>query len=192
MTRVLSIAAVLVAASMAVAAEPAGFGFAGVVDTGFGLGIPVPNDGTPVEVTLIAVGDGVVGGMQAYVETSAPFLITDPAVENIGGMWNNPGSSLAAVADAQLGYFATLWAFGSGNNAVADGDILAKFNVSVPPGTPVGTTGFLTTDTPSYGPSMWDTALPTGQATVSLIVVPEPVSALLLLAGLPLVRRRRA
>lgn len=192
MTRTLGIVAVLLAVSVASAAEPVGFALSGVVDNGtLGAGIPVaPLTAGSVTVNLLSAGSGTVGGMQAYLEVAAPASFTAAKVENIGGVFTNPGTSSAEYVDISSGTFAVLWDFGaSATIAVPAQGVLATVTIAYP-ALPAGTKLLLTTQT-SNGTSTWDTGADTAQASTFIIATPEPVSALLLLAGLPLIRRRR-
>ncbi len=81
---------------------------------------------------------------------------------------------------------------GAGNITLPEDAVLAKVTISAA-GLPVGTAGGLTTSGQA-GPSTlspWGADTATGQATVGLVVTPEPATALLLLGALPLLRRRR-
>lgn len=193
MTRTLGIVAVLLSASVAMAAEPVGFALSGIQDLGaLGQGIPVPVEGGSVTVNLLGAGAGTVGGMQAYLQVDPRALFTAAGVANIGGVFTNPGTSASEVVDISSGDHATLWSFGSTANIAvpATNGILAQVTVTVP-ALPYGTKLLLTTDT-DWGASTFDSGAPVGQASTFIVATPEPVSALLLLAGLPLIRRRRA
>lgn len=190
MTKVIGIIAVLFLATTSMAAVT-GFDWAGVLDVNGNLEVPI--GGTAV-IDLVAVGAGTSGGMTAYGNTYSPFKIESGELQNIGGVWTSPGTSsdnLVIVDEPSNAII--LYAFGtSASVAIPDGGLLARLVISVPAGTPYGTTALLSTDQYA-GPS--DPVTDGGvyaQANRMLIAVPEPVSALLLLAGLPLIRRRRA
>jgi len=71
--------------------------------------------------------------------------------------------------------------------------LFAKLNVKVPAGTPAGLYALSTqTDTFASGLAWRGQNLAVTQATTMIQVTPEPMTALLLLGALPLLRRRRA
>jgi len=193
---------VLATAALASAAVPTGFQFLGVESTAYGPGIPILA-GQPNEVWVAALGSGDVYGMSLFLETDAPFAMDALGIDDIdpGCVFSVSGGTSTGediytfasrpdvVPNAQLavGYVTTP----SGAVPAADGGLLAKITISVPAGTPDGTTGLITTNGPTLAtPS--DFVDPTGQAEANLIVVPEPATALFLLGALPLIRRRRA
>lgn len=186
MKKLLSVLVVALMANVAMAG--AGFQFVGTSP------IAVPEGGT-VDV-LVSTPGGDTGGMSLYLQAIGGFQIVGLQGANFeGGYWQVPSTAtyeqidfypIGAIDDTSYGV-ATV---GSVGNRVLPADaILAKVTISAA-GLGLGATGTLTTDT-AVMPS--DNAIGTStQATAGLIVTPEPVTALLLLAGLPLIRRRRA
>jgi len=194
---------VVSAAALASANMVPGFQFLGEMDFGSGVvGIPVL-PGQVNEIDIAAIGEGDVAAMSLYLEVDAPFEIQDLSIDDIGGVFNlnsTPPTStgediytadrrpdLILVRQLAVGYVTTP----GPTVAVHDGDLLAKVFIYVPDSMQVGDMGVLTTDSPSLGmPS--DFSDPAAQDEVNLIVIPEPVTALLLLAAVPLLWRRRA
>jgi MYXO-CTERM domain-containing protein len=187
----------------------------------YGVPAFVVNGGEPIQLTpgvplvvdvTIVDGTGGMGGMTLNVEAT-PFTMVDEdpftaqgavVVEDLdiigtGTIFNasNTGQSLESyhnggapnvVAQASL-----TTASGVLNNATG---VAGKVTLVAKLGTE-GQTGLVSTDSTIFGGgSDMFTALgdPLGfaQGSAPFVVIPEPVTGLLLLAGLPLLRRRRA
>jgi len=177
-------------------------------------GVPIQlTPGVPVVVAVHESGSAGIQGMSLNLET-LPNVLTDPGdpntahgifqitaldIEGAGTIFNNNttganyiGQWLGAPAVLAQGAVTTA----SGSLSTTGAGIAGYVTLFVPVGTAIGTQGSITTDSPILGSSaMFGAAgadLLAIQGSASLKVVPEPVTGLLLLAGLPLVRRRRA
>jgi hypothetical protein len=187
MKKLLTVVAVGLMANVAMAG--AGFDILGTDP------IEVPENGT-VEV-LISTTGGMSGGMALVLQAMGGFEITAIDAAGIeGGYWSVPATATYEnITLAPIGTFGPssygIAEVGSaqGNITLPAGAVLAKATISAN-GLGVGATGTLTTDADAQQSSL--AAPPTAQDSVALVVVPEPVTALLILAGLPLIRRRRA
>jgi len=184
MKKLLSVVAVLLIASMAMAQNP-GFDFLGSDP------IEVEEGGT-VDIYIQSIG-GHSAGMTLVLQAIGGFEILDITATDFEGAYAVLDDTAtyeeitiaSPYAIAQVGWPA--------NVELPDGLLLAKATISA--GSLLeGATGSLTTDADAQTSSL--AAVPpstmTVQDTVGLLVVPEPMTALLLLGGLPLLRRRRA
>lgn len=130
-------------------------------------------------------------GLELYLVVQGPFLITDVLIDlpgcgtgfegNSTGAhidFTNPGAAIAMVTTA--------------SGFIPAGSIVAR--VQIQGGGSVGSTGMITTDGTDYwgAPSNFADGQVAVQDTLHLYRYPEPTTALLLLAGVPLVRRRPA
>ncbi|MBI4579758.1 MAG: hypothetical protein HY718_08655 [Planctomycetes bacterium] len=155
--------------------------------------------GQGVDVMILGVGDGAIAGMSLFLEAQAPLSIDTLGIDNVGGVFTFPGTStgesiftnaltpeIVTVPQLAVGYVTT----SAASMNVASGALLAKMHISVPQGTPLGEY-YVTTNGPALGvPS--DFVDPAQQDTMIVRVIPEPITALLLLAGVPFLRRRHA
>lgn len=193
MTRAIAIVAVL---GMATAAFAVPVAWSPVSDTPYGLGIAVDMDagGTAV-VQLLSKGQASVGGMDLFITVPETVMLSDGTTLNLpGGMYQtatNASGESVDFNDVSGGFrHGQMYAFAKATSDTADGLILAQFTVTLPAGTPYGTKFFME-NTWDGGPgAIGGQDMPiTG---IDLIATPEPAAALLVLAGLPLLRRRRA
>lgn len=191
MKKLLVVVVLSVMAGSTMAAVPAAFDLtpdAVILDPGQG-----------VDVSIQAVGGGTIAGMSLYLQVDAPLSIDSLHIDNVGGVFTFPGTStgetiytndtspdIVTVRQLAVGYVTT----SSTTMNVANGGLLGKLHISVPNGTLEGDY-FLTTNGPVLGtPS--DFVDPAGQDQMRIHVTPEPMSALLLLAGFAFLRRRHA
>lgn len=157
-----------------------------------------PGVATTVDITV--TGGNLVGGLTLNLETDGPFQIEGLSIIQPGMVFgaNNTGEFLFTYKLEPA--FTHNWAVGlvtTQSGTVAAEGLLGQVTLLVPEGTPEGLKGLITTGSEDMlGESALILAsgdlLATGQGSAVLNVIPEPVSALLLLAGLPLIRRRRA
>lgn len=196
----------VVVCSMASLAAGAGFqlgdGSAVVIDPGGQIIVPLN----------IIGGQTGIAGAALYLEVSAPFQILDLNLDGtavgqtkLGTIFdlNTTGASIytnarqpdvVAVPQLAVGYVTTA----SGTvTAAAPSAVVAFVTLGVPADAMAGTEGTFDTNGPSLGvPSDLQNAsgdnIGVAPTLGQLIVTPEPVTALLLLAGVPFLRRRRA
>lgn len=140
---------------------------------------------TGLDLFLAIADEGAAGAeITGLVVDVPPYLVMGPAGDAlIEGAWNTtyvPGWAAYAV------------------DAVASGDfdltnaVLGLVTIQVP-ALPLGTQIVVTAGgTPSYPPTDFGGPVPESFKDGIITVTPEPVSMLLLLAGLPLLRRRIA
>ncbi len=200
MTRLgMSALTVLALAGLAVAANPGAFDFGpGVAEP---LGI-LPGDSATIVIS--AVGTGTVQGANINLRLDEPFKIE--SIEMLVGTvfdGNNTGYAGGApvifndplAPDSYADYVQAATTTSNGTVPVAPGSVVAKLVISVAPGTPADLLGALVSYDPNDSftlPCDWTDGASVGQDTLQLKVLPEPASALLLLAAMPLIRRRRA
>lgn len=183
-------------ASAAVAVTPAAFDFApGAVE-------PVAIlPGTQAAIVVSVTTPGDVIGANINVRVPAPFVL-DNIVLVGGTVWdtnNNLGGGAggfmyqdAGPNGEDYGQFGLLT--NTGRVTVAPGQVVAKILISVPAGTVMGLEGLMVSYDPADEnavPCDWASDGPAGQDTLRLIT-PEPMTALLLLAAVPFLRRRHA
>lgn len=154
--------------------------------------------GLTKDVWIATTGAGTVGGMELYLQTSSPaFEIVALKAADIGGLFvtgtNVANESIYVYPDPggllPNAQYAVDFLSTTGDLAnVAAGAVVAK--VTIKAVGDIGVQGTLTTGT-DVSPSNFAKG-DTGQDTIALEITPEPMSALLLVAGLPLLRRRRA
>jgi hypothetical protein len=167
-------------ATVAMAAAPSGFAIVGAPDI-------VVDQSVVIEITAASAGD--MAGLTLNLEATGPFAITAIQTLNVGGPWTSTnGDQWFTDAGSTIPNLGVAYTSATGANVPATaGAIVAKVTL-VRTGEGDGT---FSTASPFMGAaSDWGDGLPTGQATVNL--VPEPVTALLLLAGIPFLRRRHA
>lgn len=153
--------------------------------------------GATVDVWIATSGAGTIGGMELYLQSSPSFEIVGLKAADIGGLfvtgtnaanetilvYPDPGGLLPSAQYA-VDFLST-----TGDLAnVASGAVVAKATIKAVGN--LGDTGTLSTNT-DVAPSNFAKG-DAGQDSIGLVITPEPMSALLLVAGLPLLRRRRA
>ncbi|MBI4579153.1 MAG: hypothetical protein HY718_05580 [Planctomycetes bacterium] len=146
--------------------------------------------GTAVEVAILAASSGSAYGMSLYLETSAPFGIADLVP---GDIWPSPPIIIPPPDPPLPPQFGVLFATTlAGPIDIPTGTVLAKVTIFAPIDMPIGATGWITTDSPTLGvPSDFIDPAPI-QDTATIVVIPEPLSGVLLAAvGILLVQRRR-
>jgi hypothetical protein len=168
------------------------------VDVLPGQTIPVVANGLNLADNVVVGGpaNGLHGsqGMALFLGANAPLVLS--GLDMITGtVWetNNAGAAGGNIDDQTVS-----GTIGTASGVVGDG-VLFSFVLNIPAGTPVGvykvSTDLGVIDPVNYAGIVSDltgTGGENGQATMLVNVTPEPVSALLLLAGLPLLRRRHA
>jgi len=186
MKKLMMSAVVLATAGMAMAAGPS-FVIPDVI-LDIGAEDAVAAD-TVVTVNVDAVGGDPVAGMVFYLSTDPAFEILTLDVDGPGTLFSQSttGANVTVMGNIATGSVTTV----SGTLA-ADGELKAAIaTVRVPAGAAKGDY-ILSTEVPEYGVVSDWAGTPAGAQGAGVIsIVPEPVSALLLLAGLPLLRRRR-
>jgi hypothetical protein len=164
---------------------------------------------SPVEVTIGSTTDiyigtngaGTIGGMELYLQTSIPnFEIVGVKAADIGGLFvtgtNTAVETTVIYPDAggllPSAQYAVDFLSTTGDLAnAASGALVAKVTIKAVAGTAAGTLGSLTTNT-DVSPSNFAKG-DVGQDSIGLVaVVPEPMTGLLMIGLLPLIRRRRA
>jgi hypothetical protein len=192
MTRIIGTVVLLLAATSALATVPAWVASGpSPVTVGGVTGIPCAI-GSPTDVYIVSSGSGTTSYMDLYMTSydSAHFPFTDEAIYDIGGIFTTSNTYTGATISKD--YFPdNVWISTSATSsiAVADGAKIAKVTITVPLGTAYGTHSYVDA-TWAGTPSTFDLAVM--PLSFNVVATPEPVSALLLLAGLPLLRRRRA
>lgn len=148
------------------------------------------------DVDVIAAAGPAIAGANVYLIVDAPFEIHNVHMGDVAGMLfygNNTGEANVFTVDNGGAPATECYASTTTNTGTVTPDgvkPVCKLRLTIPAGTPIGTSGHLTTDYPG-APSDFG-AGPEGltQATAVVKVIPEPASMLFLLAGLPLLRRR--
>lgn len=161
----------------------------------------------PVDVPLggtaqiqIATTGGNSGGMSLALQALGNFEIVGLQVNNFpeafwtGKINGEPQIGLYSKADFGSSYAIADLSTSLGNSVLPAGALMALVTIAPFPGAVLGDTGTLTTDADLQQSSLapWGNATMTLQDSIGLVVTPEPVTALLLLGGLPFIRRRRA
>lgn len=129
-------------------------------------------------------------GFELYAVVSGPFEISSVLVDQLGAATGFEGNSTGAYIDFSSGNAIAMVTTASGY--VPDGSIMARLCLTALPSAIVGEIGYLSTD----GTDFWGAASnfadgqDAAQDTLRLII-PEPLTTLLLLPGLPLLTRRR-
>jgi hypothetical protein len=159
--------------------------------------------GVPTVVPITASDATGIAGMTLNLETQSPVQITKLEIDSVAGLaffGNSSGANIftqdngtppdAAIGDVTVAPATTPVLLNLDGNKVALVTLLTNVDLA-------GGNYTLTTANGAYEIGDSKLLLPSGdglagvgQSTVAII--PEPVSALLLLAGLPLIRRRRA
>lgn len=191
MKKLLTVIVVGLLANVAAAQNP-GFDILGTDPVG------VPIDGTAD--ILIAATSGNSGGMSLALQALGNFEIVGLKVEDFdnaywaGKINGAPQIDLFSKAVYGSSYAIADVSTSAGNHVIPDGALVALVTIAPFPGAVLGDTGLLTTDADVQRSSLapWGDAEMTFQDSIGLVVTPEPMTALLLLGGLPLIRRRRA
>jgi hypothetical protein len=161
------------------------------------------NAGETIVVSIGTAGDMLAGNGQAgaqgvvmYVGTTSPFELSGGDFLAPGLLFasNHVGESISGdlLPSILMGNVGTL----SGN--VLLGAPVMTLSLTCPVGTPLGTVGKLSTDLGQTDPENFGGTVSDfggvegGQATAVIRVIPEPATALLLLAAVPFLRRRHA
>ncbi len=179
--------------------NPGGFDF------GYGLTEPVGiMPGTSTTIIISSVSSGVVQGVDVCLRLDEPFkveaLILDGAGSGTVFEFNTNGARVSIYNDplAPTHYRDYVHACVTTNNAgvfVTPGSVVAKLVVSVPENAVPGTTGQLISYDPSDGYTAlcdWGDGQVVPQDQLQFVVsAPEPTMGLLLICGLPFVRRLR-
>jgi len=139
---------------------------------------------------LATIAGGGAQGMNLYLGTGAPFILSGLNVDTLAGLRFTGNTTGASIDQLSPEIMAASVTTNSGVISV-DGD-LARITISCSALTPVGTQSILSTYLAEFDVSSDFAGVAAGQATAIVKVVPEPASVLLLLAGLPLLRRRHA
>ncbi len=190
----LAVVAVLIPTSAALA-EPM-FGLPSDIVLEPGMSVDVP-------VTAIGIGSEPIQGMELFVELDVPIELTNIDVHS-GTIWG-PGDPIVLqvctyfgcpsdpglILDPQHGYAQV----GLTTPIVMPNTgVVARLTIHAPADTPVGTVSTLKLEWPDMGLRSHffpESMIEPNPLPTSLIrVVPEPATALLLLAALPLLRRR--
>lgn len=144
-------------------------------------------------VQLKSAGAGSVGGMDLFITVpDAVSLSEGTTIGLAGGLYDatNTAGENIDFSETSGGFrHGQMYTFANKSVDAAPGVVLAQFKVSVDAGTPIGTE-YRMENSWDGGPGAIGGDMPI--VDVVLRVVPEPASALLVLAGLPLLRRRRA
>jgi len=188
---------VLAMAGMAVAANPGAFDFGPGVSEPVGI-LP----GQSATIIISSQGSGSIAGCEINLRLDDPFQMM--SLELIAGtvfQSNNTGQTVSLFTDplapdSYADYVQSSITTASGMVNVDPGSVVALLTISVPnnPGL-VGRTGSLISFDPDDSftlPCNWGDGAGVPQDSLQLKVLPEPASALLLLAAMPLIRRRRA
>jgi hypothetical protein len=161
--------------------------------------IEVPEVGT-VDVYIATTG-GASGGMSLAMQAFGGFDIVGlEGADFAGAYWTTTTGGTASYKTdpmfAHPGEIAAGSAYAivdvgssAGNITLPAGAMMAKVTISAG-GLGLGSTGLLTTDADIQQSSL--AAGTTAQDSIGLVVTPEPMTALLLLGCMPLIRRRRA
>lgn len=190
MTRKIALVTVL-ACAVSASAAVTGFDLQAIGPVN-GLGQLEVAPGSTTVIDLYAVGTGLdSGGFNGYYSTT--FQFQNLAASDIGGLYI-AGVNNDDPAVENYGTMGTTTVLGRGSLNVPDGALLARIWLDAP--ATENTVGSVSTFIVGIAETtLGDTSVSPGtfvQDTLTLVTTPEPVSALLLLAGLPLIRRRRA
>jgi len=141
-------------------------------------------------LALTVDGTGAASNIVAFLGATGPFSIVGLEL-SAGTVWEF-NQSAPPVVDLYSGL-----AYGSvgsspavGNAQLAPGSVLALVTVRADDSAALGAIGTISSET-GDGPSELGGNAGIAQGVGRLEIIPEPVSALLLLAGLPLLRRRQ-
>lgn len=143
--------------------------------------------GQTVQIPVSVDSQGTTDALVLFAQLSGPFTVEALNLTNGTVFEGNNRFLTIDLYDPQIGYGSvnTL----TGPAALVPGSVVAW--VAVKANGDLGAVGTISTES-ADGPSELGFANPgIGQATGALRIIPEPMSALLLLAGLPLLRRRR-
>jgi len=194
----IGIVAMSTMAAVAMAAAPTGFDVLG------GPTINIPEN-TDVWIGIAAASAGTVQGVNLNVGTAGGLdntfviqeidLITGTCwlgTDNYTGYNNYGDAAQETVTTGSTAGGRTGWNSTFGSFSVASGQLIAKVRVHA------GAFGaadqaFTTNYTNQWQPSNWaGDSSPQTYGSVMMHITPEPASVLFLLAGLPMLRRRRA
>lgn len=140
--------------------------------------------GDVVDIAVNINGGVAVAGLNGYLSVAEPMLLSNTA---IGSFWgaNYTPPSIFEGSDSGSSVVVFVVTTASGSITGSGPLFTAKLTVNAP----VGTTGTITTEFPGGVPSdLGDQGVEGGAAQFR--VIPEPATALLLLAAVPFMRRR--
>jgi hypothetical protein len=157
--------------------------------------------GEVIDVYIATTG-GQCGGMSLALQVTAPFdIVALEGADFPGAYWTTTGVSPTASYKTAAsfahhgevgpdGYAIIDVGSAAGNIVLPAGALMARVTIAVLPGWLMGGYGWLTTDADIQTSSLASMDGITRQDSVGLIIVPEPMTACLLLGCLPLIRRR--
>lgn len=192
---IVGIVAVLATAGMAM-------GFSAAFDFGDVAPVDMLGGAQTITVPLWATGDSEVDALSLALEVQTPLQITGITALQSGmllGTSNDGGSSYIDASGLAMTFDAFNASTTVHNPALSSTPMLVgNISVLVPAGTAVGEYTISTVSplfgdyasTMSYGGAGLAVTQDTGK--ISVILTPEPMTALLGLLGLPMLRRRRA
>lgn len=164
---------------------------------GVGFSLPAVTEaaaGSTVEIEVSAVGQGTIAGSNLALQVDEPLEIV--GLDLLAGVFaeNNTGQLIMLNSTHPVDIPAPQYAVGAvvtNTGTVATPGLLAKVSVLIPVGTPDGDYTILT-QIPGVQGSDWAGSAEVDSLGAGIIRVPEPMTAILLLAGLSLLRRRHA
>jgi hypothetical protein len=143
--------------------------------------------GTACEISVFAVGTGMVSGMNLFLEVDVPVEIIELDLRR-GTIWGPPSNVLPSpiITDPQHAW-ADIYVLVP---AAAPGKV-ANVTVFAPADTPIGTMAGMRTWWPEAQSSLGPSPIETGQASTVIHIIPEPAVMVLLGMGAALLRWRR-
>lgn len=145
-----------------------------------------PGQSVWVDITV----NGQVPGMDLFLGVEGPFTLTGILVDEVGAGTVFVGRSSGATTGLGEGG-TTAYSLVTTNTGTVGPGVVAKIQITA--NGPIGATGFVTTNSPLMGvPSDFADGLDAVQDSLNLKIVPEPMTALMLLAVVPFLRRRHA